>query len=336
MSLRILVLASHDISAGECAGYSAAAGDIGSAVNAALWGEDGKVSTRVFCCVPWCNWRSFHSLPFTNSQNGALDALRVLNDSSIEKAEPYYYKHALTLLTRAPMATAKSFLTRYSEGGLSETKLLPSFIHYERKREENKKATETANANARRTAQTTTSNANQSKRNIEIENSRTYGDGEMEIRFGSGEVAMSGSFVDDGDASIKFLEGVIKQGSKSRAIYNYLTSLYARMEDEGPLFRFLSEHTTNPSTSRSSTGVVDLLLKQANDESSSPLDKSYALRTILRTGRHFRSAVKLYMVRNVTLFKELLFARLTTCLRCVVVSSFEGIWYATTSSGACS
>ena len=26
------------------------------------------------------------------NQNGALDALRVLNDSPIEKAEPYYYK----------------------------------------------------------------------------------------------------------------------------------------------------------------------------------------------------------------------------------------------------
>ena len=40
----INVLASHDISAGECAGYSAAGGDIGAAVNAALSGEDEKVS----------------------------------------------------------------------------------------------------------------------------------------------------------------------------------------------------------------------------------------------------------------------------------------------------
>ena len=37
------------------------------------------------------------------------------------------------------------------------------------------------------------------------------------------------------------------------------------------------------------------MLKQAQEEMSSPLDKSHALRTILRTGRHFRSAVKLYM-----------------------------------------
>lgn len=41
------VLASHDISAGECAGYSAAAGDIGAAINAALSGEDEKVGDGV-------------------------------------------------------------------------------------------------------------------------------------------------------------------------------------------------------------------------------------------------------------------------------------------------
>ena len=40
------VLASHDISTGECAGYSAAAGDIGAAISAALGGEDEKVSVN--------------------------------------------------------------------------------------------------------------------------------------------------------------------------------------------------------------------------------------------------------------------------------------------------
>ena len=43
----IKVLASHDMNARECAGYSAAAGDISSAVNAALSGEDEKVG--VYC-----------------------------------------------------------------------------------------------------------------------------------------------------------------------------------------------------------------------------------------------------------------------------------------------
>jgi len=99
------------------------------------------------------------------------------------------------------------------------------------------------------------------------------------------------------------MEGVIKLGSQSRAIYNYLTSLYASMEDEGPLFRFLSAHvppamastSSSPTSTASRDGVSHLLLRQADEERKCPLDKSYALRTILRTGRHFRSAVKLYM-----------------------------------------
>ena len=130
--------------------------------------------------------------------------------------------------------------------------------------------------------------------NFEIQKTRTYG--EVEIHIDPAEVALSGSFVDDENAYVKYFEGVIKLGSKSRAIYNYLTSLYANLEDEGPLFRFLSVHVPSINiSSRVSTSVNDLLLRQASEESSSPLDKSYALRTILRTGRHFRSAVKLYM-----------------------------------------
>ncbi len=94
----IKVLASHDISAGECAGYAAAAGDIGAAVNAALSGEDEKVSvsSMIGCLV----------LPFPliispSLKNGALDALRVLNDSPIEKAEPYYYRVSFVYFVRS-------------------------------------------------------------------------------------------------------------------------------------------------------------------------------------------------------------------------------------------
>ena len=105
------------------------------------------------------------------------------------------------------------------------------------------------------------------------------------------------------NASIRYMEGVIKLGSQSRAIFNYLISLYASMEDEGPLFRFLSTHvppatssvSLSPMGTSSGDCVSDLLLRQANEEEKCPIDKSYALRTILRTGRHFRSAVKLYM-----------------------------------------
>lgn len=193
-------------------------------------------------------------------KNGALDTLRVLNDSPLELAEPYYYKYALTLLSRSPMSAAKSFVTRYSEG-LSDTKLLPAFMHYEQRRKSNASFLKS--------------------KDIDL-----------------GATSPYPTLVDDPNASITYLEGVIKLGSKSPAIYNYLTSLYASIEDEGPLFRFLSTHVPPATSSTSSIdtgGIDELLLKQANDEKKTPLDKSYALRAILRTGRHFRSAVKLYM-----------------------------------------
>jgi len=38
-----------------------------------------------------------------------VEALRVLNDSPIEKAEPYYYKHAYVLLCRSPLQSCKCF-----------------------------------------------------------------------------------------------------------------------------------------------------------------------------------------------------------------------------------
>lgn len=189
-------------------------------------------------------------------KNGALDALRVLNDSPIEKAEPYYYKYASTLLSRVPMSAAKSFVGRFTEG-LSDNKLLPAFMHYEQKRK-----------------------SNSSPSTIESGASPPYS-----------------MFVNDPNASITYMEGVIKLGSQSRAIFNYLTSLYASLEDEGPLFRFLSTHVPPAASSPILTGggVGALILKQAEEERNCPLDKSFALRTILRTGRHFRSAVKLYM-----------------------------------------
>jgi hypothetical protein len=247
------VLASHDISAGECAGYAAAAGDICTAVNAALSGEDEKVSVSKY---DGCLFGHFRSLFTPFPKNGALDALRVLNDSPFEKAEPYYYKYASTFLSHAPMSAAKSFVGRFTEG-LSDNKLLPAFMNYEQLRK---------------------SNSSLSAVN-------------------SGAIAPYSTFVNDPNASISYFEGVIKLGSQSRAIFNYLTLLYASLEDEGPLFRFLSTHVP-PAASLpmcTSGGVGAIILKQAEEERSCPLDKGYALRTILRTGRHFRSAVKLYM-----------------------------------------
>lgn len=200
------------------------------------------------------------------------------------------------------MAAAKSFLNRYKEG-LSETMLLPSFMQYERKRIENRKFK--AAVTSKKTPRTQgvlpshSPSSNFAKRAFEIENSRTHGDGEMEIRINPTGVVSSESFVDDSEATVRYLEGIIKLGSRSRAIYNYLSTLYANMDDESPLFRFLSAHIpTAFESSTSSTGFTEHMLNHTDDESKALLDMSYVLRTILQTGRHFRSAVKLYMVRS--------------------------------------
>ena len=104
-------------------------------------------------------------------------------------------------------------------------------------------------------------------------------------------------FVCDDTASMKFFEGAVTLGCKNRAVFNYLISLYTSMDDETPLFRFLSMHipqVTSVLSSTSKSGLGNAILTQSQIHSS-PLDMSFALRTILHTGRHYRSAVKLYM-----------------------------------------
>jgi len=145
---------------------------------------------------------------------------------------------------------------------------------------------------------------------VRIEKCRTFGD-EVEVlidQLGASGHATGGnkdprnvsSFIDDENASVKYLEGVITQGCQSSAVFNYLISLYAAMDDEVPLFKFLSKHvptlaSTIPSAKEGGIGAAILKQKEFGSTPQSPLDMSYALRVILRTGRHFRSAVKLYM-----------------------------------------
>ena len=115
----------------------------------------------------------------------------------------------------------------------------------------------------------------------------------------------SGAFVDDPNASMRYMEAVIRDGCRSRAVFNYLVSLYAGLGDEAPLFRFLSEHVPPASSATgfagddgggpSGDGIADVLLRRAAEEDACPVDRQFALRTVLRTGRHFRSAVRLYM-----------------------------------------
>lgn len=266
------ILTSHDVSASDCAAYAASSGDIATAVNAAL--RVGSDSTR----------------------NGVLDALRILNEAPFELAEPLYYKYASTLLSRAPLMAGKSFLSRYTHG-LSPTRLLPAIMHYERLRSENATAHQVAKAAKGKNpfaVNQSSSGIEESKsmENIEVGGERGLYGSSVEVQILSG-TSHAGSFVDDPNVSAKYLEGVIKLGSRSSAIYSFLISLYVKLADEEPLFKFLS--TQVPAAAAASDASRKAGLAFSDEGLSGPLDMSYALRTILGTGRHFRSAIKLYM-----------------------------------------
>jgi hypothetical protein len=265
------ILTSHDVSATECAAYAANSGDIATAVNAAL-----RVGSA--------------------TQDGVIDALRILNEAPFELAEPLYYKYASTLFARAPLLAGKSFLSRYTHG-LSPTRLLPSIMHYERLRGDRAKAKQVAQAAKGKnpfSPSVTKSGIEESKTMESVDaagGNDMFGSG-VEVQILQG-ICNAGSFVDHPNVSTKYLEGVIKLGCRSSAIYSFLISLYVKLADEEPLFKFLSTHV--PAAAAASDASRKAGLAFDDGGLSGPLDMSYALRTILGTGRHFRSAIKLYM-----------------------------------------
>jgi vacuolar protein sorting-associated protein 18 len=226
-------------------------------------------------------------------QSGAFEALQILDDTPFELAEPLYYRHAPILLARAPSAARESFVNRYGQG-LSPLRLLPSIMHYENSRNERLLRSKRSDA-----VPLGVSGGTEESKVMELRVDAPKGsrDGfELQVR----ESLQTSSFVDDPDVAISYLEGVIKQGCRSSAVYRYLLSLYAKLEDEEPLYGFLSTHV--PVAEVASLTSTQGLLSASNwnaasqlDEISHPLDMSYALRTVLSTGRHFRSAIKLYM-----------------------------------------
>jgi hypothetical protein len=173
-------------------------------------------------------------------------------------------------------------------------RLLPSIMNYEKTRVDRarmKKAFEASNVKE------AAGGVEESKSAIDCLGGPNESPDGFEVKIEPGGKA--GSFVDAASVSMKYLEGVIKQGCRSGAVFRYLMSLYTEMENEEPLYEFLSTHVPGTST------VVDAAKKAilagdrphigADDTSSTPLDMSYALRAVLGTGRHFRSAIKLYM-----------------------------------------
>jgi len=261
------ILTSHDVSATDCAAYAAVSGDIATAVNAAL-----RVSP--------------------DTQDGVAEALRILNEAPFETAESLYYKHSASLLARAPMLAGKSFLSRYTHG-LSPTRLLPSFMYYERMRAEKKrgeKAAEAVKGKNPFASSRSTKDAERRKTvdSVDAKGCKDFFGGGVEVQIFS----QTGSFVDE-PVTTKYLEGVIKLGCQNSAIYSFLISLYIDMVDEEPLYKFLCEHV--PSASATSRTAQKGRGAYIDEGFTGPLDMSYALRTILGTGRHFRSAIKLYM-----------------------------------------
>ena len=256
------ILTSHDVSATDCAAYAAVSGDIATAVNAAL-----RVSP--------------------DTQDGVVEALRILNEAPFEIAESLYYKHSSSLLARAPILAGKSFLSRYTHG-LSPTRLLPSFMYYERLRTEKKRGKQVADAmKGKNPFASSGVKGRKNEASVDAKGSRDFFGGGVEVQI----LNRAGSFVDE-PVTTKYLEGVIKLGCQSSAIYSFLISLYVDMADEEPLYKFLSEHVPSGASGSGASKVGRGML---DEFSSGPLDMSYALRTILGTGRHFRSAIKLYM-----------------------------------------
>jgi len=248
------ILTSHDVGAHECALYAAKSGDIATAVNAAL--SVGAHDT-----------------------SGAYEALGILGGSPFELAEPLYYRHASTLLSRAPGGAVDGFLTRYAEG-LSPSRLLPSIMNYEQRR--------AAQARERRLSGT-----GEEKVGLD-ERKESHAVGGLELRLNRTMILTTASFVEDEKAAIRYLEGVINQGCRISAVFSYLISLYAKLTDEEPLLKFLTVHVPGTSAWNNATSKSAAIRNEAYSLSG-PLDMSAALRTVLASGRHYRSAIKLYM-----------------------------------------
>jgi vacuolar protein sorting-associated protein 18 len=213
-------------------------------------------------------------------------ALQILNDAPFQLAETLYYKHALVFLSRVPGIAGDAFLTKFAEG-LSPLRLLPSMMNYERMRTERARL---KNARGQFSGGT-----EECKSPLEVHVGMAGSSDGIELKLDS-DLSSAQSFVDDSSVIVKYLEGVIKQGCKSSALYIYVISLYVKLDDEEPLLAFLSTHvpTSSAVTEARKRAVLSGDFVEVENQST-PLDMSYALRAVLETGRHFRSAVKLYM-----------------------------------------
>lgn len=215
--------------------------------------------------------------------------MQILNGAPFDLAEPLYYKYALVFLARIPEEAGESFLAKYATG-LSPLKLLPSMMNYERARSERARVRKDVEGLARNS-----SGKEESKEALDIQvDGSTVSSGGFELKIES-DVSPVSSFVDDSSTLIKYFEGVIQQGCRSSAIFSYLLSLYIKLDDEEPLLQFLTKHVPFEMSVATKQAMISEDNISVSTDDMGPLDLSYALRTVLSSGRHFRSAVKLYM-----------------------------------------
>lgn len=207
-----------------------------------------------------------------------------------------YYKHALVLLSRAPVEAGVSFLARYSDG-LSPMRLLPSIMNYEKARGQLPTTFASSSLRLSRRAGNALSGGVEESKIQEVDQNQESFDG-IEVIKVSSSLQDSQSFVDDSGVSMKYLEGVIGRGCRNSAVFSYLLALYTKLPDEEPLYNFLSIHVPGAESVNEATSKAilsgDRSRLSMSGTPSVPLDLSFALRSVLATGRHFRSAIKLY------------------------------------------
>ena len=199
-----------------------------------------------------------------------MKALKILAYSPFEKAEPYYYRHALKVIERAPLEASTNFLSRFNDG-LQPTKVLSAFMDYERKREIKVEKKRQAR---HRAFEKGPLSFGESKESEMIRNSFDDSDDETGV-----DVSY---FEDNSEATVKYLDGVIQLGCKSTAVFSYLISILVSKEDEEQLFRFISKQ-------------LSLYKSEIQVNESPSIDLHFVLRAVLKSGRHFRSTVRIYM-----------------------------------------
>lgn len=217
--------------------------------------------------------------------------MQILDDAPFELAESLYYKHAPIFLARAPGLASDSFTRRYIQG-LSPLKLLPALIKYEEIRVERARHKETVDSTQSMELQSVEEKGVK-KSVVDVQSTGTLDGFELHVHE---EIAHVASFENDSTAVTKYLESVIRLGCRSTSVYSYLISLYTKLEDEEPLYNFLfaNIHMSTSANDAAKKTVQVGTQQRSQYELSSPLDMPFALRTVLKSGRHFRSAILLY------------------------------------------